>query len=92
MFASRKSAWTCERHHAFLAIMGQERPDFRTIRAVCTPPLEPCEAGLGQVVRLAGEAGLGLWGNGATDGTQSQGKASRPPGLRDGGIQKAVER
>ena len=30
-FASRTSAWACERNLAFMALVGQERPDFRTI-------------------------------------------------------------
>ena len=31
VFSSRKIALACERHLAFMAIVGQERPDFRTI-------------------------------------------------------------
>jgi len=31
VFSSRKIALACERHLAFLAIVGEERPDFRTI-------------------------------------------------------------
>src|SRR2546425_10658083 len=31
VFSSRKIALACERNLAFLAIVGQERPDFRTI-------------------------------------------------------------
>ena len=30
VFSSRKIALACERHLAFLAIVGTERPDFRT--------------------------------------------------------------
>ena len=33
VFSSRKVARACERNLAFLAIVGEERPDFRTIRA-----------------------------------------------------------
>src|SRR4029434_4366969 len=32
VFSSRKIAQACERHLAFVAIVGQDRPDFRTIR------------------------------------------------------------
>ena len=84
VFASRQSAWACARHLAFLAIVGQERPDFRTIRDLRTPHLEPCKEVFVQVVRLAGEAGLGKWGNGAPDGTNIQGNASRPKAMSDG--------
>ena len=31
VFSSRKIALACERHLAFLAMVGQDRPDFRTI-------------------------------------------------------------
>ena len=31
VFSSRKIAVACERNLAFLAIVGQDRPDFRTI-------------------------------------------------------------
>ena len=31
VFASRKIARACERHLAFLAIVGEDRPDFRTL-------------------------------------------------------------
>ena len=31
LFSSRKIALACERNLAFMAIVGQERPDFRTI-------------------------------------------------------------
>ena len=34
VFSSRKIALACERNGAFLAIVGEERPDFRTISDV----------------------------------------------------------
>ena len=51
VFSSRKSALACERHVAFLAIGGEDRPDFRTISDLRTVPLEACQAVLVQVVR-----------------------------------------
>ena len=57
-FSSRTIAWACERHLAFMAIVGQERPDFRTISDLRTWHLEAFQDVLVQVVRLAGEAGL----------------------------------
>jgi transposase len=77
VFSSRKIAGACERHLACMAIVGQERPDFRTISDVRQQPLASCTEVLVQVVRVAGEAGLVQWGNVATDGTTIQGKASR---------------
>jgi hypothetical protein len=85
-------AWACERTLAFLAIVGQERPDFRTIRDFRTRPLEAFKDVLVQVVRLAGEAGLVRVGTVASDGPKMQGKASRPKAMSYGYMKKAVER
>jgi hypothetical protein len=92
VFSSRKIAWACERNLAFMAIVGQERPDFRTISAFRTLPLEAFKDVFVHVVRLAGEAGLVRLGNVATDGTKMQGNASRHKAMSYGDMQKAVER
>src|SRR3989449_5111353 len=90
--SSRTSAFACERTLAFLAIVGQERPEFRTIRDVRTLPLEAFQDVLVHVVRLAGALGLVRWGNVATDGTKMQGHASRHKAMSYGDMPKAVER
>jgi transposase len=77
VFSSRKIALACERNLAFIAMVGQERPDFRTSSDVRKLHLEVCKAVCVQVVRLAGAAGLVKLGNVSTDGTQIQGHASR---------------
>ena len=82
VLSSRKSAWACERTLAFLAMVGQERPDCRTIRACRTLHLEACKDVFVHVVRLAGERGLVRWGNVATAGTKMQGHASRHKAMR----------
>ena len=51
VFASRKIALACERPLAFLAIVGEERPDLRTISDVRTLPLEAFKAVVVQGVR-----------------------------------------
>src|SRR5205814_3689270 len=56
--ASRKIALACARTRAFLAMVGQERPDCRTISACRTRPLEACQAVVVPVVRLAGALDL----------------------------------
>jgi len=73
-------------------MVGQERPEFRPISDFRQLPLEAFKDVFVHVVRLAGEMGLGSLGHVATDGTKSQGKASRHQGMRDGYMQKAVER
>src|SRR4029450_13416379 len=92
VFASRKIALACARNLAFLAIVGQERPDFRTISDFRTLHLEACKEVFVHVVRLAGEMGLVRLGNVATDGTKIQGNASRQKAMSYGYRQKAVER
>jgi transposase len=92
VFSSRKIAWACERNLAFMAIVGQERPDFRTISDFRKQHLESFKEVFVQVVRLAGEAGLVKLGNVATDGTKIQGNASRHKAMSYGYMKKAVER
>src|SRR5438477_3780827 len=90
--SSRKIALACERNLAFIAIVGQERPDFRTISDFRKLHLEAFKDVFVQVVRLAGEAGLVKLGNVATDGTKIQGNASRHKAMSYGYMQKEVER
>jgi transposase len=92
VFSSRKIAWACERNLAFIAIVGQERPDFRTISDFRKLHLEACKDVFVHVVRLAGEAGLVRLGNVATDGTKMQGNASRHKAMSYGYMKKEVER
>jgi hypothetical protein len=92
VFSSRKIALACERNLAFLAIVGQDRPDFRTISDFRKLHLEAFKDVFGQVVRLAAEAGLVQLGNVATDGTKIQGNASRHKAMSYGYMKKEVER
>src|SRR5215207_3831620 len=92
VFSSRKMALACERNLAFIAIVGQERPDFRTISDFRKLHLEAFQDVFVHVVRLAGEAGLVKLGNVSTDGTKIQGNASRHKAMSYGYMQKAVER
>src|SRR5438270_5578663 len=92
VFSSRKMALACERNLAFMAIVGQERPDFRTISDFRKLHLEAFKDVFVQVVRLAAEAGLVQLGNVSTDGTKIQGNASRHKAMSYGYMKKAVER
>src|SRR6266852_254646 len=92
VFSSRKIALACERNLAFIAIVGQDRPDFRTISDFRKLHLEAFKDVFVQVVRLAGEAGLVKLGNVSTDGTKIQGNASRHKAMSYGYMTKAVER
>jgi transposase len=92
VFSSRKIALACERNLAFMAMVGQERPDFRTISDFRTQHLEAFKEVCVQVVRLAREAGLVKLGNVSTDGTKIQGNASRHKAMSYGYMHKEVER
>src|SRR2546422_6104722 len=92
VFSSRKMALACERNLAFMAIVGQERPDFRTISDFRKLHLEAFKDVFVQVARLAAEAGLVKLGNVATDGTKIQGNASRHKAMSYGYMKKEVER
>lgn len=92
VFSSRKIALACERNRVVLAIVGQDRPDFRTISDFRRQHLEAFKEVFVHVVRLAGEAGLVKLGNVSTDGTKIQGNASRHKAMSYGYMQKAVER
>src|SRR6266853_66076 len=92
VFSSRKIALACERNLAFMAIVGEDRPDFRTISDFRKLHLETFKVAFVQVVRLAGAAGLVQLGNVSTDGTKIQGNASRHKAMSYGYMQKEVER
>jgi len=77
VFSSRKIALACERNLAFLAIVGADRPDFRTISLFRKDHLDAFADVFLQVLRLAQAAGLVRLGTIAVDGTKVQGNASR---------------
>src|SRR3989441_5370579 len=90
VFSSRKIALACERNLAFIAIVGQERPDFRTISDFRTLHLEAFKDVFVHVVRLAGEAGPGGLGNPGNRGAEMQGNGSRHQAMGYWDIKKEV--
>jgi transposase len=92
VYSSRKIATACERNLAFLAIVGEDRPDFRTISDFRKLHLGAFADLFLQVLQLAHEAGLvqlGLW---ATDGSKIPGNASRHKAMSYGYLTKEHER
>jgi len=92
VYSSRKIANACERNLAFLAIVGDDRPDFRTISDFRKEHLSLFANLFTRVLRLAHEAGLvqlGLW---ATDGSKFPGNASRHKAMSYGYMKKEEER
>src|SRR5207245_8864900 len=77
IFSSRKIAQACERNLAFLAIVGPDRPDFRTISLFRKDHLDAFADVFVQVLLLAKAAGVIRLGTIAVDGSKFQGNASR---------------
>jgi transposase len=92
VFSSRKIARACERNLAFIAIVGKDRPDFRTISDFRKLHLEAFLDIFVQVLRIAGESGLVKLGNVSTDGSKVQGNASRHQAMSYGYMKQEVER
>ncbi len=92
VFSSRKIALACERNLAFLAIVGQDRPDFRTISDFRKLHLDALADLFVQVLQLAAAAGLVRLGNLAIDGTKIQGNASRHKAMSYGYMKKEEQR
>jgi transposase len=90
--SSRKIAAACERNLAFRAIVGTDRPDFRTIsdfRKIHLAALRPLFL---EVLRLAGELGMVKLGNLSTDGTKMGANASRHKAMSYGYMGKEIAR
>jgi len=92
VYSSRKIARACERNLAFLAIVGDDRPDFRTISDFRKLHLQALADLFTQVLRLAREAGLVHLGVLATDGTKLAGNASRHKAMSYSYLTNEVER
>jgi transposase len=92
VFSSRKIAQACERNLAFLAIVGEDRPDFRTISDFRKLHLDALAGLFTQVLKLAHAAGLVQLGAWATDGSKFPGNASRHKAMSYGYLKKEEER
>jgi transposase len=92
VYSSRKIARACERNLAFLAIVGDDRPDFRTISDFRKEHLQRLADLFVQVPRLAAFAGLVRLGNLAFDGSKFTGQASRHKAMSYGYMQKEEAR
>ena len=77
VFSSRKIATACERNLAFLAIVGSDRPDFRTVSDFRKLHLDAFATRSFRFSAWPSEAGLLQLGTLATDGTKLAGNASR---------------
>jgi transposase len=92
VFSSRKIAAACERNLAFLAIVGDRRPDFRTISDFRKLHRQRFQDLVVEVLRVAGELGMVKLGNLALDGSKVRANASRHKAMSYGYMKKEVER
>ena len=92
VYSSRKIAKACERNLAFLAIVGDDRPDFRTISDFRKLHLEAFADVFIEVLRLAAELGMVGLGNLAFDGSKFKANASRHKAMSYGYMKKEEER
>src|ERR1700693_3393537 len=92
VFSSRKIALASDRNLPFLAIVAQDRPDFRTISDFRKIHLDAFADVFSEVLRLAAAAGLIKLGNMAIDGTKIQGNASRHKAMSYGYMNKEEQR
>jgi transposase len=92
VFSSRKIAGACERNLAFLAIVGNDRPDFRTISDFRKHHQDAMKPLFLEVLRVAGELGMVQLGNLSTDGTKIEANASRHKAMSYGYMTKDLER
>jgi len=92
VYSSRKIAAACERNLAFLAIVGDQRPDFRTISDFRKIHRQRFEDLFVEVLRVAGELGMVKLGNLSVDGSKIRANASRHKAMSYGYMKKELER
>src|ERR1019366_4084205 len=92
VYSSRKIAKACERNLAFLAIVGDDRPDFRTNSDFRKLHLEAFADVFIEVLRLAAELGMVGLGNLGFGGRKFKANASRHKAMSYGYMKKEEER
>jgi hypothetical protein len=90
MSTTRRTA--AERNLAFLAIVGNDRPDFRTISEFRKHHRDARRPLFIEVLRLAAELGMVKLGNLSTDGTKIEANASRHKAMSYGDMFKELAR
>ena len=90
--SSRKIAAACERNLAFRAIVGGDRPNFRTISDFRKIHHAALKSLFLEVLRAAGELGMVKLGNLSTDGTKMHANASRHKAMSYAYMNKETQR
>ena len=90
--SSRKINAACERNLAFRAIVGDDRPDFRTLSDFRKIHRMAMKSLFIEVLRVAGKLGMVKLGNLSTDGTKMRANASRHKAMSYGYMNKEITR
>ncbi|MHB8577681.1 MAG: IS1182 family transposase [Dehalococcoidia bacterium] len=88
VYSSRRIALACSDSVGFMVVTARQTPDFRTIAAFRKRHLATLAGLFGQVLKLAGEAGLVKLGHVALDGTKVHANASRHKALSYGRMEE----
>ena len=77
IYSSRRIAKACEERVDFMALTGQQQPNFRTVNLFRGRHLEELKGLFGQVLKLCQKAGLVRLGHVSLDGTKIKANASK---------------
>ena len=89
VYASRRLEQACEERVDFMAVMGLNKPDFRTIAEFRRRHLVALSALFVQVLKLCQSAGLVKLGHVAVDGTKLKANASRHKAMSYGRMKQS---
>lgn len=91
IYSSRRIARACGERVDFMAVVGMDAPDFRTVNDFRKRHLKALGGLFGQVLRLCRKAGLVRMGHVALDGTKMRANASKRKAMSYGRMKKAAE-
>jgi transposase len=89
IYSSRRIARACRERVDFMAIVGTDAPDFRTVNKFRKRHLKALGGLFRQVLRLCRKAGMARMGHVALDGTKMRANASRHKAMSYGRMKKA---
>ena len=89
IYSSRRIARACEQRVDYMALLGMQKPDFRTVNLFRQRHLKALGGLFGQVLRVCAKAGLVKLGHVAVDGTKIRANASKHKAMNYGKMKKA---
>ena len=89
IYSSRRIARACRQRVDYMALLGMQKPDFRTVNLFRQRHLKALGSLFGQVLGLCAKAGLVKLGHVALDGTKMRANASKHKAMSYGRMKKA---